>query len=173
MQFFDTHVLVYRQNIHEPVKQEQARRIINNAIANGEFTTSVQVLQEFYSAMLHQGWLTPAAALALMHHWAEHEVVNANAQTVFRACELQQRYQWSVWDALVVQAALDARCTTLYSEELPHGMTLGTLTITNPFFEALAPTSSLVNMPPTSQHAVHEPAASYAPAKKDARKQSS
>ncbi len=38
-----------------------------------------------------------------------------------------------IYDALIVAAALEARCDTLYSEDMQHGRQIGGLTIVNPF----------------------------------------
>jgi hypothetical protein len=42
-----------------------------------------------------------------------------------------------VWDALIVQAALAARCTTLFTEDLQAGQRFGELEIVNPFDDAV------------------------------------
>jgi predicted nucleic acid-binding protein len=39
----------------------------------------------------------------------------------------------SFWDALIVQAALDANCRVLYSEDFQSGRTIRGLRIRNPF----------------------------------------
>ncbi len=146
MHFFDTNVLVYRQDPTEPVKQSCAMVLIEDAMEQGVFTLSTQVLQEFYNTMIRRRFMPAAAAQALCEVWAEHPVAGASAEMVLRAFGLHQRHQFSVWDALIVQAALDAGCTTLYSEDLQHGMRLGSLTIVNPFSGAPA---------------VHEPVAPF------------
>ncbi len=133
MQFFDTNVLVYRQDPTEPIKQSCAMVLIEDAMEQGAFTLSTQVLQEFYNTMIRRRFMPDTAALALCEVWASHPVIGASAEMVLRAFGLHQRHQFSVWDALIVQAALDAGCTTLYSEDLQHGMRLGSLTIVNPF----------------------------------------
>jgi predicted nucleic acid-binding protein len=44
----------------------------------------------------------------------------------------------NIYDALVVAAALEAGCATLYSEDLHDGQTIdGQLTIRNPFAKSL------------------------------------
>jgi predicted nucleic acid-binding protein len=44
------------------------------------------------------------------------------------------QYQFHIYDALVAAAALEAECTTLYSEDLQDGQVIdGRLTIRNPF----------------------------------------
>ena len=41
---------------------------------------------------------------------------------------------FSYWDSLIIAAALEAGCTTLYSEDLQHKQVIeGVLTILNPF----------------------------------------
>ena len=37
------------------------------------------------------------------------------------------------WDGLILQAALDAGCTTLFSEDFSAGARFGGLTVVNPF----------------------------------------
>jgi predicted nucleic acid-binding protein len=50
-----------------------------------------------------------------------------------RALEVQDRYGYAFYDALIVAAALEAGCTRLYSEDLQDGQRIGALTIENPF----------------------------------------
>jgi predicted nucleic acid-binding protein len=47
--------------------------------------------------------------------------------------EVADRYQLSVYDAMIVASAHQARCTSLYTEHLQHGMAILGLTIRNPF----------------------------------------
>ena len=47
---------------------------------------------------------------------------------------IAERHGWNIYDALVVAAALQAGCTTLYSEDLQDGQIIDQkLTIRNPF----------------------------------------
>ena len=51
-----------------------------------------------------------------------------------RGLELADRWELSVYDSMIVAAALHAGCDTLYSEDMRHGLVIdGRLTITNPF----------------------------------------
>jgi predicted nucleic acid-binding protein len=44
------------------------------------------------------------------------------------------QYRFHIYDALITAAALEAECTTLYSEDLQDGQIIdGRLTIRNPF----------------------------------------
>ncbi len=146
MRFFDTNILVYTQDSLDAAKQAAARGLVEQAIADGEFTISTQVMQEFYAVAARRRLLAPSQAAELVQAWAENEVVSSTPELLLRAFVLQQRSQISVWDALIVQAALDAGCTTLFSEDLQPGMRFGNLTLVNPF---------------AKQAAVHESAAPY------------
>ena len=52
--------------------------------------------------------------------------------------EIQTRYGFSFYDSLIVTAAHEAGCTTLYSEDLQNGQQIRGLTIRNPFAETHA-----------------------------------
>ncbi|HJT71164.1 MAG TPA: PIN domain-containing protein [Terriglobales bacterium] len=50
------------------------------------------------------------------------------------AVAIAEKYGYKFYDSLIVAAALDAGCTTLYSEDLQDGQTINKqLTIRNPF----------------------------------------
>lgn len=50
------------------------------------------------------------------------------------ALQIAAQYGYHIYDALVAAAALEAECTTLYSEDLQDGQVIdGLLTIRNPF----------------------------------------
>lgn len=50
------------------------------------------------------------------------------------ALKIAEQHGYNIFDALVLAAALEAGCTTLYSEDLHDGQIIaGGLTIRNPF----------------------------------------
>ena len=53
------------------------------------------------------------------------------------ALRIAATHGYNIYDALVIAAALEAGCGTLYSEELRDGQTIdGKLTIRNPFVKS-------------------------------------
>jgi predicted nucleic acid-binding protein len=47
---------------------------------------------------------------------------------------LAERYGFSIYDSMIVAAALSARCELLYSEDMHAGLVIdGRLTVVNPF----------------------------------------
>jgi len=47
--------------------------------------------------------------------------------------QIAERYGFSIYDALIVAAAVRARCTVLYTEDFQHGQVIDKLVIRNPF----------------------------------------
>jgi predicted nucleic acid-binding protein len=70
----------------------------------------------------------------LLTDWlATCELAHSHVGQHVLASQLRQDKAFSYWDSLIVAAALDAGCTTLYSEDMQHGRVLhGQLTIVNP-----------------------------------------
>ena len=116
--------------------------MIAESIAQDTFVSSTQVLVEFYVTALRKKLLHGDEALGLVRLWSGHDTVVASPDLLLRGLELHQEHSLSVWDALVVQAALEARCDVLLSEDLQHLRRFGELTIENPFLAG---------------HAAHEP----------------
>ncbi len=64
---------------------------------------------------------------------AASRVVGSNAGFVLDALRLSQRHRLSMWDALIVQAAVAAGCTTLFTEDVQAGHRFGSLEVVDPF----------------------------------------
>ena len=63
--------------------------------------------------------------------------VSLTLNTHEAALKIAQQYGFGVYDALIAAAALEANCSTLYSEDLRDGQLIGKkLTIRNPFLPA-------------------------------------
>jgi predicted nucleic acid-binding protein len=136
--FFDTNVLVYSRDPDDAGKRALARTLIEEAIEDESFVVSTQVLVEFYATSVRRRLLGPAQALDLVRFWGGHDTVAHTPDLVTRGIELHQAHSLAIWDGLIVQAALDARCDVLLSEDLQHGRRFGSLEVTNPFLPVAA-----------------------------------
>jgi predicted nucleic acid-binding protein len=119
--FFDTNILITTQDPVEGYRRMCALAAVEAAMKADCFVISTQVMQEFHDFMLHKRWISADQSVALLQQLTEHTVVPATSEFVLRAAALQQSQGLSVWDALIVQAALDARCALLFSEDLESG----------------------------------------------------
>jgi predicted nucleic acid-binding protein len=127
--FFDTNVVLYLLSA-DPAKADRAEELL--AIGG---TISVQVLNEFVavaSRKLRMSWIEIREVLAQVRAVCAVEPVTI--ETHERALRLAERYGISIYDALIVSAALLANCKTLHSEDLQDGQVIERqLTIRNPF----------------------------------------
>ena len=129
--FFDTNVLVYAAT-SDPTKERAAACLGRGGMA------SVQVLNEFVHVArrkLRHDW--PLIELALeQFRLALEAIVPITMSTHASAVLLARDESLSFFDALIVAAAIEAGCDTLYSEDMQHGRTIGDLAIVNPFFDS-------------------------------------
>jgi predicted nucleic acid-binding protein len=127
--FFDTNVVLHLLS-GDAVKADRAEELL----ATGGMI-SVQVLNEFASVAsrkLRLSWPEIRDVLAPIRVICP--VVPLSVDTHDRALLLVERYGLSLYDALIVAAALLAGCKTLYSEDMQHGQVIERqLTISNPF----------------------------------------
>lgn len=130
--FFDTNILVYAHG------RGDFRVEIAQALLLDGGVVSVQVLNEFASI----------ARSKLAFKWPEvQEAIDRivvlcpnprplKVDTHQRALRLCAKHGFSIWDGLIVAAAIEARCSTLLTEDLQHGQIVEGLRIENPFLRA-------------------------------------
>lgn len=133
--FFDTDVLFPLFDSTAPLKRARAQELFAAHSRQGDLVLSTQVLVELYTALTRKGVRSVADALEIVQLLAQERVQGTSAAYVERALELAQAHRLSPWDALIVQAALDADCAMLLTEGLPEGLRFGggRLAVVNPF----------------------------------------
>ncbi len=132
--FVDTNVLVYAFDEGAGTKQRRGQRILEEATP-GELVVSAQVLNEFYVTVTRKlpVPLDSEAARAIVRELAALEVVALTAPLVLAGVDRAVRSRLSLWDGLVVEAALEAGCTTLLTEDLNDGQRFEDLEVVDPF----------------------------------------
>lgn len=131
--FIDTNVLLYADSADEPRKQAAAIGLIETHLRAGSGVVSTQVLHEYAAAALKKLMLPDDVVLARIELFSRFEVVAASVSALKAALSLRTLHRLSFWDSLIVQAARDAGCAALLSEDLSAGATLAGVTIVNPF----------------------------------------
>ena len=126
--FFDTNVLLYLLSA-DHAKADAAERLVGSG-----GVISVQVLNEFASVATRKLRMQiPEVREVLRTVQKICEVRPLSVETHERGLDVADRYQLSVYDAMIVASALEAGCKILYTEDLQDGMALVSLTIRNPF----------------------------------------
>lgn len=129
--FLDTNILVYAHQIGNKAEISQ------DLIAPGG-TISVQVLNELANVLrkkLGRSWREIELVLDDIDNTLD-PALPLTAKTSRTAFALARDQGLAVYDALIVAAAIEAGCGTLYSEDMQHGRTIDGVTIVNPFLES-------------------------------------
>ena len=136
--FIDTNIFIYHMDNTDAGKHAIATRIIRTALQTDNACISYQVVQECLNVGLRKASVpfdhTRAfdyLGTVLIPLWR----VMPSQRLFQQGLDIQARYRFSFYDSLILAAALEAGCKTLYSEDLQHGQQIETLTIENPFRE--------------------------------------
>lgn len=131
--FVDTNVLVYADDARDPAKQAAARDLLRNLLRERSAKVSLQVLQEYFAAATGKLGLTAVDARRRIEVFVHLDVVRLDADDVLAAIDLHRLHELSIWDALIVRAALMSGCRTLYTEDLQDGRRFEAVQVVNPF----------------------------------------
>jgi predicted nucleic acid-binding protein len=129
--FFDTNVLLYLLS-NDAAKADRAEALL---VTGG--VVSVQVLNEFASVASRKLTMTiPEVREILSTVRSVCVVKSVDVETHDLGLELAERYGFSIYDGLIVAAAVRAGCAILYTEDLQRGQVIENLTIRNPFVDS-------------------------------------
>jgi predicted nucleic acid-binding protein len=131
-EFLDTNVLVYA--FTTDVRASTAQQLLEHGCL-----INVQILNEFANVArrkLKMSWTELNDALDDIRTLCP-TIAPVTLDTHRAGLQWAQRYGLSVFDGLVVAAALEAGCATLWSEDMHHGLVIDErLKIINPFVDA-------------------------------------
>jgi len=131
--FVDTNVLLYAFDQADTQKQAAARRWRAELWTSRRGRLSVQVLQEFYANVLRKWPSVKDQARAEIENLSSWNPVPMDYEILGRGWQLQDRFQLSFWDSLIVAAAKSSTCNYLLTEDLQPGQDFDGVTILNPF----------------------------------------
>jgi predicted nucleic acid-binding protein len=129
--FFDTNILVYAFREEEEDPRCEVARIL---LATGGLV-GVQGLNELVAVLrrkLKFSWQEVSEALSAVRSLCP-SIAPMTAATHDAALGIAQRYQYHIFDSLIIAAAIEAGCRMLYSEDMSDGQVIESLTIRNPF----------------------------------------
>ena len=127
--FIDTNVLLYLLS-EDTKKADQAEKILKSGAI-----ISVQVLNEVANVALRKlsmTWMEINEFVELIQSVCSVEPLTI--ETHIQGRFIAERYNVSIYDAMILSAALLAGCVTLYSEDMHHDLLVESrLRIRNPF----------------------------------------
>ena len=132
----DTNVILYLLEDNSSWKYQRAEQLVNAGVRGGESCISRQVMHEVLNVATGKLGLSEQDASTLLeetlvplHQWIPVEPLHR------RGLAVRYRYRYSFHDSMIIAAALELGCRTLYSEDLQHGQRIEGLTIENPFLQ--------------------------------------
>jgi predicted nucleic acid-binding protein len=139
--FVDTNVLVYAYDIDAGEKHRIAADRLAELWKTRTGVISTQVLQEFYVTVTRKlpTPLKRSVARSILANYSVWQVETPRAKTLIAASEIEERYQVSFWDALVIAAAALGRAELLLTEDMNVDQIIEGVRIENPFETAALP----------------------------------
>lgn len=127
--FFDTNVLVYA------IIEEDSRKVRSRELLEAGGVISVQVLNEFVSIARRKARVSRNDVRSALQ-WIRilcADPVPVTLELHEDALRIAERYEYQIYDSLIIAAALGVKCDLLYSEDLQDGQIIdGRLRIENP-----------------------------------------
>jgi predicted nucleic acid-binding protein len=133
VEFVDTNVLFYAHDASADGKHQIAKRLVRRLTNSGAGALSIQVLSEFYAVATGKRLLSLEAAEDVIRDFGVWTVHCPDHTALMNSVKLRRRYQISLWDALIVNSAIELGCETLWTEDLNDGQQYDSVTVRNPF----------------------------------------
>ncbi len=132
--FLDSNILVYAFDTLEPTKRARSRELIESLPAEG-IVLSAQVVNEFFFTVTRKlrRPISISEAEEAVRGLSGFRILPLDHRLSLAAMEIVRKHQLSIWDALIVQSAIEGRCRTLFSEDFQNGRKYGALNVVNPF----------------------------------------
>jgi predicted nucleic acid-binding protein len=127
--FVDSNIVLYLASA------DKRKSEISDTLLQAGCIASVQVLNEIANVLRRKyrfSWAEVRVFLEMFR--AASAIVDLQVETHMLGLNVAERYGFSIYNSMIVAAALQASCDTLYSEDLQHGQSIdGLLTIINPY----------------------------------------
>ena len=128
----DSNILIYNHSLDCEEKMLIALNFFNE-----NPVISTQVISEYLNVMRKKFNTEKNEIVQLCSSWLEKCTVQPVVlSTIKFAQDLIKKYDFQLFDGIIVAAALEADCDILYSEDMHHGLVVeNKLKIINPFLE--------------------------------------
>lgn len=135
----DTNMIVYALGVNDSERQAKANYVIDSLPAN-DIVLPAQVLAELFQVLAVKARLTRLESAQVTIHWASrYEVQGTSANATLQSLGVAAFRRVTIWDAIVLASAAEARCQILLSEDMHHGFEWSGVTVVNPFATPVHP----------------------------------
>ena len=134
--FIDTNVFVYAymEDSSNLVKRQKIAALLKDI--SGDIVISTQVINEFYNVLLRNEISDKDIQKRIEEMLGFSHLIIIDLEIIKYSWNVRKKYQYSIWDSLIISSALKNNCLFLYSEDMQHNQIIeNTLRIVNPFID--------------------------------------
>ncbi len=134
--FIDTNVFVYAymEDSSNLVKRQKIATLLKDI--SGDIAISTQVINEFYNVLLRNEISDKDIQKRIEEILGFSHLIVIDLEIIKYSWNVRKKYQYSIWDSLIISSALKNNCLFLYSEDMQHNQIIeNTLRIINPFID--------------------------------------
>jgi predicted nucleic acid-binding protein len=140
---FDTNILVYLAEIsrsdEDDAKIDRIKSLVKRLSGRIRPIAPTQALGELYVVLRRSGADAADARAVVVDIAQTFDTAPSSHETALAALDLAVDHKLQFWDALILNAAADAGCTLLLSEDMQHGFVNRGMTVINPLAEPAHP----------------------------------
>ena len=128
--FIDTNIFLYAFSTKDIHKQTIAKDIVLQP-----YYISTQVINESCSNFIKKLTFDEKMVTSFIGSaYNRYQIINFSESLFLTGSDIRLKYKYSYYDSLIIAAALESKCTILYSEDMHHNQIIeNKLKITNPF----------------------------------------
>jgi len=126
----DSNILIYNHSL-----DHENKRLIARDFFKENPIVSSQAISEYLNVMRRNFKMQKQELMHLCSLWLEKcSIQPVVLSTIKLAQNLISKYDFQIFDGIIISAALEANCSILYSEDMQNGQIVeNTLKIVNPF----------------------------------------
>ncbi|MGD0730787.1 MAG: PIN domain-containing protein [Terracidiphilus sp.] len=129
----DTNILAHAEGVNGPDKKQSTLELLEK-LPQDAVVVPVQVLGELYQVLVRKATRKPANARAAILSWRDtFAVAPTTTEALIAAVDLTVHHKLTIWDAVILAVAAEARCRLLLSEDMQSGFTWNGVTVVNPY----------------------------------------
>lgn len=134
---FDTNILAYIAGVDrhadDGLKIDASRRLLRQLSGRAVLIAPVQGLGELYVVLTRSGASRDEARETVLRMSQSFGAADSNTSAFLSALDLVATHKLQFWDALILNAAAEAGCTLLLSEDMGGGFTWRGTVVIDPF----------------------------------------
>jgi predicted nucleic acid-binding protein len=129
----DTNVLAYAEGVNGTDRKQPTLRLFER-LPQDAVVVPVQALGELYNVLVRKAGRSPIHAQSAILYWQDaFATAETSARALVAAMDLATHHRLTIWDAIILAVAAEARCRLLLSEDMQDGFSWNGITVANPY----------------------------------------